>query len=135
MPYYKSQNKGTNPMDKFKQLSPRLIYIAATVAAVVVGVSKFLYRAWYSNDVGTKLKSITYRMFSVLKTISTTITDELETPSASDKLKQKLTKGYACTQKELDRLWKESDDADAEVAPKSTRRKRTRKQHAEPQVG
>lgn len=107
-------------MDKFKQLSPRLIYIAATVAAVVVGVSKFLYRAWYSNDVGTKLKSITYRVFSVLKTISTTITDELETPSASDKLKQ---------------VRKESDDADAEVAPKSTRRKRTRKQHAEPQVG
>jgi len=105
-------------MDKFKQLSPRLIQIAATIAAVVVGVAQFLYRAWHSNDVGTKLKTGTYRVFSVLKTISTTITDELETPSAP---------------KELDRLWEEADHAD-KVAPKSTKRK-SRKQHAEIQVG
>jgi len=120
-------------MDKFKQLSPRLIQIAATIAAVVVGVAQFLYRAWHSNDVGTKLKTGTYRVFNALKTISTTITDELETPSPSDELKKKLSKGYACTQKELDRLWKEVDDA--EVTPKTTRQKRTRKQNAELQVG
>ena len=101
-------------MDKFKQFSSRLIFIAATVAGVVIGVLQFLYRAWHSNDVGTKLKSITYRMFSVLKTISTTIVDELETPST------KL-------------IWKEVDDA--EVEQKSAKLKRTRKQNAEPKVG
>ncbi len=31
-------------------------------------------------------------------------------PLSSDELKEKLTKGYACTQKELDRLWKEVDE-------------------------
>ena len=127
-------------MDKFKQLSPRLIQISATIAAVVVGVLQFLYRAWHSNDVGTKLKSITYRMFSVLKTISTTITDELETPSASDN---------ACTQKELDRLWKEINDADEDddclnvnftensvsINGIELNPLRTRKQNAEPKVG
>lgn len=127
-------------MDKFKQLSPRLIQISATIAAVVVGVLQFLYRAWHSNDVGTKLKSITYRMFSVLKTISTTITDELETPSASDNV---------CTQKELDRLWKEINDADEDddclnvnftensvsINGIELNPLRTRKQNAEPKVG
>ena len=33
-----------------------------------------------------------------------------EHPLSSDKLKKKLAKGYACTQKELDRLWKEVDE-------------------------
>jgi len=31
-------------------------------------------------------------------------------PQSSDELKEKLTKGYACTQKELDCLWKEVDE-------------------------
>ena len=31
-------------------------------------------------------------------------------PQSSDELKKKLAKGYACTQKELDRLWKEVDE-------------------------
>ena len=106
-------------MDKLNQVSMeiaqdmraiylRLIFIAATVAGVVIGVLQFLYRAWHSNDVGTKLKSITYRVFSVLKTISTTIVDELDTSST------------------------------IEVAPKSAKRKRTLKQSlrdAELQVG
>ena len=35
-----------------------------------------------------------------------------EHPLSSDKLKKKLAKGYACTQKELDRLWKEVDKYD-----------------------
>jgi len=34
-------------------------------------------------------------------------------PQSSDELKEKLRKGYACTQKELDRLWKEVDDLEA----------------------
>ena len=34
-------------------------------------------------------------------------------PLSSDELKEKLTKGYACTQKELDRLWKEVDELEA----------------------
>lgn len=85
-------------MDKLKQFSSRLIFIAATVAGVVVGVLQFLYRAWHSNDVGTKLKSITYYVFNALKTISTTITDELDTSST------------------------------IKVAPKSVKRKRTLKQ-------
>lgn len=33
-----------------------------------------------------------------------------EHPLSSDELKEKLTKGYACTQKELDRLWKKVDE-------------------------
>ncbi len=99
-------------MDKFNQFSSRLIFIAATVAGVVIGVLQFLYRAWHSNDVGTKLKSITYRVFSVLKTISTTIVDELETPPTTEDLKKTV-----------------------KVTPKTTRQKRTRKQNAELQVG
>lgn len=31
-------------------------------------------------------------------------------PQSSDELKEELAKGYACTQKELDRLWKEVDE-------------------------
>ena len=30
-------------------------------------------------------------------------------PQSSGELKKELAKGYACTQKELDRLWKEVD--------------------------
>lgn len=36
-----------------------------------------------------------------------------EQPLSSDELKKKLTKGYACTQKELDHLWKEVDELEA----------------------
>lgn len=78
MAYYRSQRKGTNPMDKLNQLSSRLIYIAATVAAVVVGVLQFLYRAWHSNDAGTKLKTVIYRVFSVIQSVSSAITNEFE---------------------------------------------------------
>ncbi len=34
-------------------------------------------------------------------------------PQSSDELKEELAKGYACTQKELDRLWKEVDELEA----------------------
>ena len=40
-------------------------------------------------------------------------------PQSSGELKKELAKGYACTQKELNRLWKEVDELEA-VRPTTT---------------
>lgn len=78
MAYYKSQRKGTNPMDNLNQLSSRLIYIAATVAAVVVGVLQFLYRAWHSNDMNAKVSRAVESTANVIEITSSAIIHEFQ---------------------------------------------------------
>jgi len=65
-------------MNKLDQVSNALIYAAATVAGVVVGVLQFLYRAWHSNDVGTKLSRAVEGTANVVQSTSSAIIDEFQ---------------------------------------------------------
>ena len=38
-------------MNKLFNLSEKVVYFAVTIAAVIVGLSQFVYRAWTENDV------------------------------------------------------------------------------------
>ena len=63
-------------MDKLDQVANALIYAAATVAGVVVGVLQFLYRAWHSNDVGTKMSKAVEGTANIIETTSSAIINE-----------------------------------------------------------
>jgi hypothetical protein len=70
-------------MNKLDQVSNALIYAAATVAGVVVGVLQFLYRAWHSNDVGTKLSKAVEGTANVIQSTSSAIINEFRNQNPS----------------------------------------------------
>ena len=53
-----------------------IAYYIATVVAVIVAVSQFIYRAWIDNDVNNKLRVFIHKIFSVIANISETIATE-----------------------------------------------------------
>ena len=53
-----------------------IAYYIATVVAVIVAVSQFIYRAWIDNDVNNKLRVFIHKTFSVIANISETIATE-----------------------------------------------------------
>lgn len=63
-------------MNKLDQVSNALIYAAATVAGVVVGVLQFLYRAWHSNDMNSKVSSVVEGTANVIESTSSAIINE-----------------------------------------------------------
>ena len=53
-----------------------IAYYIATVVAVIVAVSQFIYRAWIDNDVNNKLRVFIHKTFSIIANISETIATE-----------------------------------------------------------
>ena len=53
-----------------------IAYYIATVVAVIVAVSQFIYRAWIDNDVNNKLRVFIHKTLSVIANISETIATE-----------------------------------------------------------
>lgn len=65
---------------KFLQTNNKYInliaYYVVTVAAVIVAVSQFIYRAWIDNDVNDKIRMFIHKTFSIIANISETIATE-----------------------------------------------------------
>lgn len=55
----------------------KALYILATIAAVIVGVSQFIYTSWVENDMTTKTKSFIISTLNVLDSGSNYIRTEL----------------------------------------------------------
>ena len=53
-----------------------IAYYVATVVAVIVAVSQFIYRAWIDNDVNNSFRVFIHKTFSVIANISETIATE-----------------------------------------------------------
>ena len=53
-----------------------IAYYIATVVAVIVAVSQFIYRAWIDNDMNNKIRVFIHKTFSVIANISETIATE-----------------------------------------------------------
>mgnify|MGYP003321464138 CR=1 FL=1 len=55
-----------------------IAYYIATVVAVIVAVSQFIYRAWIDNDVNDKIRVFIHQTSSIIANISTAIATETE---------------------------------------------------------
>ena len=53
-----------------------IAYYIATVVAVIVAVSQFVYHAWIDNDVNDKIRVFIHKTFSIIANISNTIATE-----------------------------------------------------------
>ena len=61
------------PDNKYVNL---IAYYIATVVAVIVAFSQFIYHAWIDNDVNTKIRVFIHKTFSILAKLSNTIATE-----------------------------------------------------------
>ena len=52
------------------------IFWIATIAAVIVGFTQFIYRAWVSNNVGAKIGTTINKTATVVNNISAAIVEE-----------------------------------------------------------
>ena len=55
-----------------------IAYYVVTVAAVIVAVSQFIYRAWIDNDVNDKIRVFIHKTFTTIASVSNTIATETE---------------------------------------------------------
>ena len=55
-----------------------IAYYVVTVAAVIVAVSQFIYRAWIDNDVNDKIRMFIHKTFTIIASVSNTIATETE---------------------------------------------------------
>ena len=55
-----------------------IVYYIATVVAVIVAVSQFVYHAWIDNDVNDKIRIFIHKLSSLIANISTAIATETE---------------------------------------------------------
>lgn len=55
-----------------------IAYYVVTVAAVIVAVSQFIYRAWIDNDVSDKIRVFIHKTFTTIASVSNTIATETE---------------------------------------------------------
>lgn len=58
----------------------QVIYVLATIAGVIVGVSQFIYTSWVENDMTTKTKTFIISTLNVLDSGSNYIRNELAEP-------------------------------------------------------
>lgn len=61
-----------------QKYTDKFILWCVTVAAVIVAVSQFIYRAWVENDVNTKICTFTNKTFTIIRNISNVIVEETE---------------------------------------------------------
>lgn len=61
-----------------QKYTDKFILWCVTVAAVIVAVSQFIYRAWVENDVNTKICTFTNKTFTIIRNVSNTIVEETE---------------------------------------------------------
>ena len=61
-----------------QKYTDKFILWCVTVAAVIVAVSQFIYRAWVENDVNTKICIFTNKTFTIIRNVSNTIVEETE---------------------------------------------------------
>ena len=59
-----------------QKYTDKFILWCVTVAAVIVAVSQFIYRAWVENDVNTKICTFTNKTFTIIRNISNVIVEE-----------------------------------------------------------
>ena len=62
----------------------RVLYVLATIAGVIVGLSKFIYAAWVENDMTNQTKTFIIKVLNVLDSGSTYLRNELSEQSVSD---------------------------------------------------
>ena len=62
----------------------QVIYVLATTAGVIVGLSKFIYAAWVENDMTNQTKTFIIKVLNVLDSGSTYLRNELSEQSVSD---------------------------------------------------
>ena len=62
----------------------QVIYVLATTAGVIVGLSKFIYTAWVENDMTNQTKTFIIKVLNVLDSGSTYLRNELSEQSVSD---------------------------------------------------
>ena len=55
----------------------KALYILATIAAVIVGVSQFIYTSWVENNMTEKTKTFTIKVLDVLDSSSSYLRKEL----------------------------------------------------------
>lgn len=55
-----------------------IVYYIATVVAVIVAVSQFIYRAWIDNNVNDKIRVFIHKTSSTIASVSNTIATETE---------------------------------------------------------
>ena len=61
-----------------QKYTDKFILWCVTVAAVIVAVSQFIYRAWVENDINTKICTFTNKTFTIIRNISNVIVEETE---------------------------------------------------------
>ena len=61
-----------------QKYTDKFILWCVTIAAVIVAVSQFIYRAWVENDVNTKICTFTNKTFTIIRNISNVIVEETE---------------------------------------------------------
>ena len=64
-----------SPDNKFINM---IAYYVVTVAADIVAVSQFIYRAWIDNDVNDKIRVFIHKTFTTIASVSNTIATETE---------------------------------------------------------
>lgn len=62
----------------------QVLYVLATIAGVIVGLSKFIYTAWVENDMTNQTKTFIIKVLNVLDSGSTYLRNELSEQSVSD---------------------------------------------------
>ena len=62
-----------------QKYTDKFILWCVTVAAVIVAVSQFIYRAWVENDVNTKICTFINKTFTIIRNISDVIVNETST--------------------------------------------------------
>lgn len=59
-----------------QKYTDQLIFWVVTIAAVVVAVTQFIYRAWVDNNVGAKIGTTINKTAQVVNNISAAIIEE-----------------------------------------------------------
>lgn len=62
-----------------QKYTDKFILWCVTVAAVIVAVSQFIYRAWVENDVNKKICTFTNKTFTIIRNVSNVIVNETAT--------------------------------------------------------
>jgi len=62
-----------------QKYTDKFILWCVTIAAVIVAVSQFIYRAWTENDVGRKICTFTNKTATIIRNISDAIVNETST--------------------------------------------------------
>jgi hypothetical protein len=65
-------------MNKLFNLSEKVVYFAVTIAAVIVGLSQFVYRAWTENDVNETIRKFLNQLFTLIEKVAAAIRTETE---------------------------------------------------------